>query len=116
MRYVRAGGPSRSGLRLQEWRSELTGRAFEVDERDAYAAAEELEPGDEGYLSFVGGTAVVTRQPADPPRRPGSRSAADGGPSGRGVPARLPAPRRRAWLWLLGAAVVLALLVMVLRP
>lgn len=107
MRFVRAGVRGGAGVRLQEWRSDLTGRIFEVDERDAYASAAELGPGDRGYLAFVGGTAVVTRRRGDPPPRPGSRTGRQG--PGRGPPA---AATRSGWLWLL---VVVAVVVAVLR-
>lgn len=111
MRFVRAGVTRGGGARLQEWRSERTGRVFEVDERDAYAAGEALEPGAPGYLTFVGGAPVVTRQPGDPPPHPGSRAAGAG--PGPAVPPRSPA--RNRWLWLLVAAAVVAVLLRLLR-
>lgn len=110
MRFVRSGVTGGGGVRLQEWRSELTGRVFEVDERDAYAAGEALEPGASGYLAFVGGAAVVTRHPGDPPPRPGSRA---GGAGPR--PAAPPPPRARGWLWVLVAIALLAVLLRLLR-
>lgn len=97
-------------MRLQEWRSERTGRLFEVDEGDAYRPAEELQPGARGFLWFVGGAPVVTREPAEPPPR--SSAAAGGAPA----PVRRPPRGRLSWLW--GLLLVLALLVLVgvLRP
>lgn len=89
----------------------LTGRVFEVDERDAYASADALEAGASGYLAYVAGTAVVTRRPGDPPPRPGSRTGGAG--QGRAVPPR--APARGGWLWLLLAAVVLVVALRLLR-
>lgn len=110
MRFVRAGGTRGGGVRLQEWRSERTGRVFEVDERDAYAAGDALEPGAPGTLAFVGGTAVVTRNAGDPPPRPGSRAG-----SGPGPAAPPPSPARKGWLWVLVAVALLAVLVRLLR-
>ncbi len=97
-------------MRLQEWRSERTGRLFEVDEGDAYRPAEELQPGARGFLWFVGGVPVVTLAPAGPPPRPAA------GASGAPAPVPRPARGRMSWLW--GLLLVLALLVLVgvLRP
>lgn len=110
MRFVRAGARGAGGIRLQEWRSDLTGRVFEIDERDAYATAEALRPGDRGYLAFVGGTGIVTRRRGDPAPQPGSRSR-------RQRPGGTPpaSSRRSGWLWLIVAAAVLVALLRLLR-
>lgn len=96
---------------MQEWRSVLTGRAFEVDERDAYAPADALQAGAPGYLTFVGGTAVVTLRPQELPPRPGSRSPG----SGLDRPASAGAPARTGWLWWVLVAVLLVVALRLLR-
>lgn len=108
--FVRAARVVGSGTPLQEWRSERTGRLFEVEERDAYRPAEELQRGARGFLWFVGGAPVVTREPAEPPPRP------DVGPSRAPAPVQRPPLGGMAWLW--GVLLVLALLALVgvLRP
>jgi len=100
VRFVRGGGVAGSGVRLQEWRSELTGRVYEVDERDGYATADALQPGSAGYLSFLGGTPVVTRRRDDPPPAPSPRHTPR---ALRSAPARAPARGARLWILLLAA-------------
>lgn len=60
VRFVRSGT---SGGGVQVWRSDVTRRQYEVSETDSYAAAAQLTRGDIGYLSFLEGTPVVTKQP-----------------------------------------------------
>lgn len=55
----------RAGAPVQEWRSELTGRIFEVLEANSYEPTADLEPGAAGYLRFQGGVPYVTRRPED---------------------------------------------------
>ena len=103
MRFVRANAPGAPGGRVQEWRSQATGRVYLVREADAYAASEELEPGTDGFLAFVAGAPIVTREP-----RARSRDAAR---RARVVPRVVPPPRPasargRGWLWLVVATLV----------
>lgn len=92
--------------RIQVWRSEVTGREFEVRESRSYASSEELAPGTVGYLDFTEGTPAVTRRPLERSERLGRygrRGVAD--TSRR--PAR-PRPNLGAWL-LVGTLVVVIL-------
>lgn len=61
VRFVRSGA-SGGGV-VQVWRSDVTRRQYEVSEADAYAPAARLAAGDIGYLSFLEGTPIVTKQP-----------------------------------------------------
>jgi hypothetical protein len=103
VRFVRANAPGAPGGRVQEWRSQATGRVYLVREADAYAASEELEPGTQGFLAFVAGAPIVTREP----RARGRGAARRAGAAPRVVPPPRPASARgRGWLWVIVAALV----------
>jgi DNA replication protein DnaC len=53
----------RSSSRLQEWRSEFTGRHFEVHELDSYKSTDLLQLGDVGYVQYSGLKATIKRFP-----------------------------------------------------
>lgn len=63
---MRSDRTAEGGAHIQEWRSDRTGRTFEVEESHAYAWSDELTPGDAGYLHWVAGTPVVDRTPDVP--------------------------------------------------
>src|SRR5690606_34301929 len=65
--FVRSG--RRAGARVQEWRSEATGRVHEVLEARSDRPGADLRLGDAGYLWFRGGRVHVTAAPAAPSGR-----------------------------------------------
>jgi hypothetical protein len=90
------------------WKSETTGREFEVRETDSYAPALELAQGALGFLTFAGGVPTVTERPLDRSerlRRHQQRSA-----QGRAGGTEVRQPPSLPLGWLLG----LVLLVIVL--
>lgn len=56
---------------IQVWKSEVTGREFEVRESRSYASSDELTQGAEGYLDFTAGAPAVTRRPLERSERIG---------------------------------------------
>lgn len=102
VRYVRTARPGRVGKRVQEWRSDLTGRAFEVAEHHAYAVSDELREGDRGYVRYVGGWPVVMERPdARPAFRAADLARAVGREAGRSEPRGI----RRAGSWVVPAMI-----------
>lgn len=71
VRYVRGGSRPHPAGPVQEWKSDLTGRSYEVFETNSYEQTEHLGVGSTGYLQYRDGTAYVTRNQDDPlPDRP----------------------------------------------
>lgn len=65
VRYQRSNERRRHGEPIQVWKSEVTGREFEIRESRSYASTDELSPGAEGFLDFTTGSAEVTRRPLE---------------------------------------------------
>ena len=109
VRYLHSNERQRGTETIQIWRSEVTGREFEVRESRSYALSADLEPGAVGYLDFTGGVAAVTRRPlgrSERLERFGRSGRHARGPGGS-LPAR---PRRNLAPWLLVGALLLVVI------
>jgi hypothetical protein len=110
VRYLRSSERRRSAESIQVWKSDLTGREFEVRESRSFASTSDLAPGTTGFLDFTSGAPAVTKRPLERSERldryrQGQRSRADSAGSNR----------RRSNLagWIL-AGVLLAVIVLTL--
>ena len=109
VRYQRSNERRRASELIQVWKSEVTGREFEVRESRSYAPSTELAPGAQGYLDFTAGTPAVTRKPLERSARLDRyygrqlRSMQDG----EGGPGQ---SRRNIGGWLIALALLLAVL------
>ncbi|MEX2542408.1 MAG: hypothetical protein WD314_11395 [Trueperaceae bacterium] len=61
--FVRSSERRVAGERLQVWKSEATGREFEVRESNSYALGADLTPGSPGYVTYAGSAPTVTERP-----------------------------------------------------
>lgn len=108
VRYRRSNERRRAAELIQVWRSDVTGREFEVRESRSYAPSEELEPGAEGFLDFTAGAPSVTRRPLERSERLGRYQER----RRRAVSTQqaYPAPRRNLGAWLLVGTLVVVIL------
>lgn len=106
--FVRSG--RRAGARVQEWRSEATGRVHEVLEARSDRPGADLRLGDAGYLWFRGGRVHVTAAPAAPSGRGPERRVARADVSRARPALRRRGPRGRWTRWLLPLALLVAVL------
>ncbi|MEX2536540.1 MAG: hypothetical protein WD273_13170 [Trueperaceae bacterium] len=114
VRYLRSSDGRRARELIQVWKSELTGREFEVWKSNSFASSRDLRPGSLGFLSFASGAPAVTERPLERSERLGryyerKRREAQlrgGGGSGGGSGGRRPSGAG----WLLIAVLVLVIL------
>lgn len=109
VRYQRSNERRRAAELIQVWKSEVTGREFEVRESRSYAPSRELAPGAQGYLDFTSGAAAVTRRPLERSARldryyQRQLRSMRGGEGGAGQ------SRRNIGGWLIALALLLAIL------